>query len=318
MTTSTPMRLACLASGLFLFLYLLLGTIGWAPSSQSLASIGEASYWCERVYAGLFREPVNALSNLGFMLAGLLMFYVLSKDQDTGQSPNPLTGFTPLSILYASAVIWLGPGSMLMHGTHTAWGGWADNLSMVMYILIPWLINVGAMARWSSTRVLQIYFVIVFTYAISRWFFGGRLGVNLDLFSLSIALWGISECLLRFWSPAFRWLSGFIGFLIAAAFGIMPWDMLAAPEKFWWIIFFWLPALFASHPPGIQRTYVPWYLLGIAAYMIAFSIWLKGRPGDPWCDPDSVIQMHGIWHLLSAVATWCFFKFLRTERAHTL
>lgn len=317
MTTSTPMRLACLASGLFLFLYLLLGTVGWAPSSQSLASIGEASYWCERVYPGLFREPVNALSNLGFMLAGLLMFYVLSKDQDTPESQNQLTGFTPLSILYASAVIWLGPGSMLMHGTHTAWGGWADNLSMVMYILIPWLINVGAMARWSSAQVLQIYFVIVFTYAISRWFFGGRLGVNLDLFSLSIALWGISECLLRFWSPAFRWLSGFIGFLIAAAFGIMPWDMLAAPEKFWWVILFWLPALFASHPPGIQRTYVPWYLLGIAAYMIAFAIWLKGRPGDPWCDPDSVIQMHGIWHLLSAVATWCFFKFLRTERAHT-
>jgi hypothetical protein len=27
-----------------------------------------------------------------------------------------------------------------------------------------------------------------------------------------------------------------------------------------------------------------------------------------------VIQAHAIWHLLSALATWCFFMFLRTER----
>ena len=41
-----------------------------------------------------------------------------------------------IAILYASAAVFLGPGSMLMHGTNTLWGGWADNLSMIMYIVI--------------------------------------------------------------------------------------------------------------------------------------------------------------------------------------
>lgn len=47
--------------------------------------------------------------------------------------------------------------------------------------------------------------------------------------------------------------------------------------------------------------------------MVAFAIWLTGRPANPWCRPDSLIQAHGIWHLMSAVAIFCFFVFLRTE-----
>ena len=39
-----------------------------------------------------------------------------------------------------------------------------------------------------------------------------------------------------------------------------------------------------------------------------------GKAGTPQCDPDSLIQGHAIWHLLSALATWSFFLFLRTER----
>ena len=29
----------------------------------------------------------------------------------------------------------------MMHGTHTVWGQWIDNVSMVAYIIIPWLLN---------------------------------------------------------------------------------------------------------------------------------------------------------------------------------
>lgn len=62
-----------------------------------------------------------------------------------------------------------------------------------------------------------------------------------NLIGLSIALWFITELLLRLYSPTFRWLSGFTGFVVAA--------------------------------------------------------------------------VYGIWHLLSAASTWCFFMFLRTKRA---
>ena len=120
----------------FMFFYVSLGFLGVIPSLEPGAVIGEASRWCERVSTSMFREPVNALSNLGFMITGLLMFWVLSKDVRSADS-NQFHGLTPISMLYAGAAIYLGPGSMLMHGTHTDWGQWADNLSMVMYILLP-------------------------------------------------------------------------------------------------------------------------------------------------------------------------------------
>ena len=28
----------------------------------------------------------------------------------------------------------------------------------------------------------------------------------------------------------------------------------------------------------------------------------RGRSGSPLCDPDSVVQLHGAWHVLSALA----------------
>ncbi|MDC0214211.1 ceramidase domain-containing protein [Gammaproteobacteria bacterium] len=297
----------------FLLVYYIFGNLGWAPSSESLKLIGQISGWCERVSGGIFREPINALSNLGFMVVGLSMFFILSKEQLDTKNGNLFYGITPVSVLYAGAVIWLGPGSMLMHGTHTAWGGWADNLSMVMYILLPWLINVSTMGGWSVGKLIKVYAIIVCIYAVARWFFGGRLGIHLDLFGLSIGLWAISECLYRFWSPTFRWLSGFIGFVVAAVFGIMPADMIAEPQKFWWVILFWIPAILSPNEPATTRRYTPWYFLGIAAYILAFLIWLKGRPDNPWCVPDSWVQLHALWHLLTAAATWCFFKFLRTE-----
>ena len=57
---------------------------------------------------------------------------------------------------------------------------------------------------------------IVLTYGLGRELLGSRLGINLDLFDISIALWCISELLHRFWSPRFRLLSGFSGFIVAA------------------------------------------------------------------------------------------------------
>ena len=172
----------------FMLLYVFLGLMGVIPSLEPGAVIGEASRWCERVSTSMFREPVNALSNLGFMVTGLLMFWVLSKDVRSADS-NQFHGLTPISMLYAGAAIYLGPGSMLMHGTHTDWGQWADNLSMVMYILLPWLINVKEMGRWSVKTFFTVYIAIVVIDGLMRWF---DFSIGIDLFGLSIGLWCIS------------------------------------------------------------------------------------------------------------------------------
>jgi len=104
-------------SFIFLFVFFILSSFGLIQSSEGASLIGEASRWCERVSGGLFREPLNTLSNLGFMIVGLYMFWVICNDKQN--STNPFIGITPISVLYASVVIYLGPGSMLMHGTNT-------------------------------------------------------------------------------------------------------------------------------------------------------------------------------------------------------
>ena len=122
--------IALFLSGIFLMGYVILASQGLILSVEPGLSIGGISRWCERISDSIFREPVNALSNLGFMVAGLTMLYVLTNDLN--KKNNHFSSLNSISVLYAGAAIYLGPGSLLMHGTHTEWGQWADNLSMVM------------------------------------------------------------------------------------------------------------------------------------------------------------------------------------------
>ena len=306
-----PFYLALFVSVSFLLIFFLLSAFGLIQSTEAANLIGEASRWCERVSGGLFREPLNTLSNLGFMVAGLYMFWVICNDKQ--DSTNPFIGITPISLLYASVVIYLGPGSMLMHGTNTEWGGWADNLSMIMFIILPWLYNIYSMSSWTSKQLLSIYISIVIIYSIWRWFTDWGLGINFNLFGVSIGLWAISETLYRFWSPSFRFFSGFVGFIVLLLFGTMPNEVFNNFSEYWWVILFWLPGLLASKQPVNTRTY-KWYFLGMIAYFSAFAIWLTGVPDHNLCKPDSIIQAHSIWHLLSALATYFFFLHFRDEK----
>lgn len=311
----TPLRIAAAAVLLFGVVFSLAGIGGWGPPAANEQAIGEVSRWCERVSGGLLREPVNTLGNLGFVFAGLAMFVVLGRDEILGrQGSNRFLGTTPIAVLYASATVFLGPGSMVMHGSHTFFGAWIDNVSMVAYILIPWLFNVASMARWTERTFFWVYGTVLTAYAAGYWFIGPDLGIGLDLFAASIGLWIVSEVVFRFWSPAVRWLSGLVGLAVAAAFGIFPNEIWEQPGEYWWLVLMWMPALFAREAPAGERRYAPWFWVGCASFLLAYQIWLTGTADHEWCSPDSVIQAHAIWHLLSALATWGFFKFLRTER----
>jgi hypothetical protein len=311
-----PLRIALWATVAVGVGIVVAGSVGWAPPAEYEQAIGEVSRWCERVSAGLFREPVNTLGNLGFVVSGLAMFFVLGRDVSTGtERINRFVGQKPISLLYASAVLFLGPGSMLMHGSHTRFGAWVDNVSMVAFILIPWLFNVASLGRWRDRTFFLSYAAVLAAYGLGYWFFGSDLGIGLDLFGLSIALWAISEFLYRAWTPVMRWASGLLGFAVAGVFGITPGVMLASPGDYWWVVLFWLPAILATNPAPGRRRYLPWYWVGVGSFLVAYAIWLTGTPDHPACNPDSLIQAHAGWHLLTALATWSFFKFFRTETA---
>lgn len=315
---SRPTVIAVLALTVFAAAFVVAGSLGWWEAAPYEQAIGEVSRWCERVSGGLMREPINTLGNLGFVFAGLAMFTVLARDtRERRPTVNEMTGNQPIALLYASATVFLGPGSMVMHGSHTFFGAWIDNVSMVAYISIPWLLNVALHRRWSYPTFFVAYGAVVGAFAAGYWFLGPDLGIGLNLFGVSIGLWIISEVLFRLWSPVMRVLSGFVGFAVAAVFGITPADMLASPGEFWWVALFWLPGALATSPSGTRRRYTPWFWAGVASFTLGYAIWLTGTDTHPWCRPDSIVQAHAIWHLLTAMATWCFFKFLRTGRQLT-
>ena len=45
--------------------------------------------------------------------------------------------------------------------------------------------------------------------------------------------------------------------------------------------------------------------------------WLLGRTDTPVCDPDSVLQLHGVWHLISAAifGLWWWLAFDQPVRS---
>ena len=57
---------------------------------------------------------------------------------------------------------------------------------------------------------------------------------------------------------------------------------------------------------------------GVASVLVlatAFAIWTTGQEGHPWCRPASLLQQHGLWHVLCAVAAYLLFRHYAAERA---
>ena len=61
-------------------------------------------------------------------------------------------------------------------------------------------------------------------------------------------------------------------------------------------------AAWRRRPPARRR----WARLALAALLAGAAVNLTGRTGGPLCDPDSLLQGHAAWHLLTAgaVAAW--------------
>ena len=220
-----------------------------------------------------------------------------------------------LALLYATASTFLGPGSMAMHGTHTKFGAWLDNVSMVMYILILWIYNLKKLSRFNQKTFYYIYLSILIYFSIAYWNYGSGLGIGLDIFEVSIGLWLSTEVLVRFPNFYGRLSSGFVVLLVQELFGNRLIDVIQNPIDNWHILFYFIPALTPNIETNVdvKRSYSPWFWLGFLSFYAAYTIWLTGVAGDPSCDPDSWLQAHMIWHLLCAVATLSFFNFYRNE-----
>ena len=308
-----PLKIAVSSVLGFFTLYIIFGLDGWSSRASNENAIGEVSRWCERVSDGFMREPSNTLGNLGFVFVGIYMFYKLSQDA-TSEKGITMFGSSSIAILYAGASTFLGPGSMAMHGTNTEFGSWLDNLSMIMYIIILWIYNLKKLIGFSSKTYLIIYGILVSWYAYDSWFLEGGFGVGISLFELSIGLWIATEIVVKFPNIYGRFSSGISVLLIQQLFGNPVVESFQNFNENWEMLFYFVPALI----PNIKKTsdikYTPWFFLGFTSFFGALLIWETGVPDHPWCNPDSWLQAHMIWHLLCSAATYSFFKLYRTEK----
>ncbi|WP_339689798.1 ceramidase domain-containing protein [Celeribacter baekdonensis] len=78
--------------------------------------------YCERVDFTFWSEPVNALTNLAFVLAALWMW--------------PRTRHSPLARAMAAVLMVIGFGSFAFHTTATRWGAMADTAPILGFILL--------------------------------------------------------------------------------------------------------------------------------------------------------------------------------------
>ena len=136
-----------------------LGLAGW-PGTIGVAGMD----FCEASRAGIIKQPANTLSNLGFMIAGLLIGWAASRD-DAGNHPdwqgNPMRRTVFYPTFYAAVAMFLGPGSMALHASTTWWGGKVDVFSMFMWISFPIAYGIARLRQWSVRGFLFLYVPLV-------------------------------------------------------------------------------------------------------------------------------------------------------------
>ncbi len=127
MTRRRPLAAAGVTAVVSLVLLALAVRFGWLG-----ADVGRGAEFCEAA-SGRVRQPVNTLSNLGFVVAGLAIAWQADRMPRLGTA-------------FACLVVLLGPASMAMHATESALGGHLDLLSM--YLVASFAVSYAATRRW--------------------------------------------------------------------------------------------------------------------------------------------------------------------------
>lgn len=129
-----PFALAATTAVVSLVLMYLAARHGWLGRD-----VGRGDDFCEAARAGWLKQPANALSNLGFVAAGLAVGW--HAGLPSGRLARP-----GLAAAYGVVVVLLGPGSMAMHATQTALGGHLDMTSM--FLVAGFAASYAAMRWW--------------------------------------------------------------------------------------------------------------------------------------------------------------------------
>lgn len=122
------------------------------------ADVGRGAEFCEAARDGWVKQPANALSNLGFVVAGLAVGWRARYPEHLGDT---LSRFPGLATGYACLVVLLGPASAAMHATQSSWGGVLDLTSMYLVASFAAAYAVTRWRRRESRFFWQVFVLFV-------------------------------------------------------------------------------------------------------------------------------------------------------------
>jgi hypothetical protein len=249
--TRRPLALAALTAVVSLTLLALAVRFGWLG-----ADVDRGAEFCEAA-SGRVRQPVNTLSNLGFVVAGL----VIARDAWR----LPVVGTA-----YACLVVLLGPASMAMHATESSLGGHLDLLSM--YLVASFAVSYAAMRVW---RRGPGFMSLVFAAAVAGCLLveavGGEVPVvmhagNLAFGVLLATALVLERRILRRGETTLdrRWILAAVGAL-ALAFAV--WNTAKDGSPLCW-------------PGSVYQGHGIWHLLGAVSAYCLFRFYASERAAD--------------------------------------
>jgi len=74
------------------------------------------------------------------------------------------------AVLYGCVVIFVGTGSMYFHASMKKWGGWIDNLSMLLYTGFLLVYDFTGIVDGGKALFLIVYLVLVAGLGVLSWF----------------------------------------------------------------------------------------------------------------------------------------------------
>lgn len=123
--------------------------------------LSSVDIYCERTDASYWSEPINALTNLSFVLAALWAYWTYRKIK-AEQGP---TGGPDMLVLVAIVMAGLiGIGSYLFHTHATVWSSLADVIpiwTFVAYYLFLSMYRIVGLPFWRAVRVYGITLMFI-------------------------------------------------------------------------------------------------------------------------------------------------------------
>ena len=252
--------------------------IDWTTFSQSKSAID--AVYCERDrVAELVRQPANSWSNLMYLFYGVMLirFGVNDAKHFKLQAPNWLTAMPELSILFGLHLALLCFGSFLFHASLTRMGQRWDMVGTYGVLVAPLITMIWAV----GTILLKGADKLTERAYLRR---------SVLPLVLVILLTDVVIYIIKWYLDGFFTMSG----LILATLVVM--------------------VLYRINAKGIMNL-----LLGAASVAaIGFAWFLQYTDRQKtWCDPDSWLQGHAIWHAMSGLAVLLLYLMVRSDKARS-